>query len=114
MEIGTFQPQLYLDTWSLTEYGWVTTRQSGCSRPLTKKYLALLCLWVSVSVQSSGADLRRMSQWRDPCGFSARGMTPAPQFAYHETSTANFPAAGDSGARQMDDHGGSQRYSSRQ
>jgi len=87
-----FQPQLYLDTWSLTEYGWVTTRQSGCSRPLSKKYLALLCLWVSVSVQSSGADLRR--------------MTPAPQFAYHETSTANFPAAGDSGARQLDEFGG--------
>ena len=83
----------------MAEYGWVTTRQSGCSRPLIKKCLALLCLWVSVIVQSSGADLRRMSQWRDPCGFSARGMTPALQFAYQETPPANFPAAGDSGAR---------------
>jgi hypothetical protein len=68
---------------------------------------------VSVSVQSSGADLRRMSQWRAPCGFSARGMTPAPQFAYHETSPANFPAAGDSRAWWLYEFGGSQGRSPR-
>ena len=107
MEIGTFQPQPGRSAWRMAEHGWVAAYQSGCSRPLIKKCLALFCLWVSVSVQSSGADLRRMSQWRDPCGFSARGMTPASQFAYHETSPANFSAAGDSGARQLDEFGGS-------